>query len=82
MNAAGSFLSYENLSLFAASIPLLAFVLVVWIPESPYYLQNCGREAEALAALQFFRNDADVAQLNGEIEEMKVRGRAILEDMV
>lgn len=73
-NIGGSYVSYENLSLLSASVPLLCFILFLWIPESPYYLQNCGREVDALVALRFFRDNADSSELKNEIEEMKVRG--------
>ena len=69
----GTYLSYENLSLLSASVALLCFLLLMWIPESPYHLQNSGKENEALQALKFFRNNADISNLENEIEEMKVR---------
>ena len=71
-NIGGSYVSYENLSLLSALVALFSFLLFVWVPESPYYLQNRGREAEALRALRFFRDNVDCSELESEIEEMKV----------
>jgi hypothetical protein len=70
--------SYENLALLSASVPLLCFLLLLWVPESPYYLQNSGKKNDALRALQFFRDNAPSSELKAEIEEIKVPTSIVL----
>lgn len=69
----GAIVSYENLILVSAAMPLLSILTILWIPESPYHLHNKGREAEALQALQYFRGYAEISTLQREIADMQVR---------
>lgn len=71
-NIGGNYVSYENLALLSASMPLLCFFLLIRIPESPYYLQNSGKDVEAVRALRFFRDNVESSELKNEIEEMRV----------
>ncbi|XP_065212249.1 facilitated trehalose transporter Tret1-2 homolog isoform X2 [Planococcus citri] len=71
----GAYVSYENLIVVSAAMPLLCIFTILWIPESPYHLHNKGKEAEALQALQYFRGYADVSTLQREIADMEASAR-------
>lgn len=45
----------------------------MWIPESPYHLQHKGRKEEALEALRFFRDHAEISTLKRDIADLEVR---------
>lgn len=69
----GSYVSYENLILVSAALPLICFLTFIWIPESPYHLQNKGKKVEALKALRFFRDQAEVNTLGKDIADLEVK---------
>lgn len=69
---AGSYVSYEQLIIVSAALPLLCFFTFMCIPESPYQLHNKGKERKALKALHFFRGHNDATKLQKDINEMQV----------
>lgn len=69
----GGIVSYKQLILASAAMPLVCVFALIWIPESPYHLHNKGKKKEALKALQFFRGYAEVSTLQREINDMEVR---------
>lgn len=69
----GSYVSYENLILVSATLPLICFLSFIWIPESPYHLQHKGRKEEALKALRFFRDHAEISTLKRDIADLEVK---------
>lgn len=52
----GPYVSFESLNLITATIPILFFVMFIWVPESPYYLLKKGRRDEAAKCLRWFRS--------------------------
>ncbi|XP_025208178.1 facilitated trehalose transporter Tret1-like [Melanaphis sacchari] len=56
--------SYEVLAIVGAIIPVVTGVLMIAIPESPYYLMMVGKPAEAARSLRRLRNCS-----NKEFEE-------------
>lgn len=52
---------YETLAIVGAVIPLITGILMVFIPESPYYLMMVGKPDEAARALRRLRNYDDVS---------------------
>ena len=60
--ALGAFLNWRQLAAVAASAPLLLFVAILAIPETPSFLLYHGREEEACKSLAWFRSrEEDVA---------------------
>lgn len=53
--AIGPLMSYRMLNTVSAVVPILFFLAVVWISESPYYLLKRNRPAEAAECLQWYR---------------------------
>jgi hypothetical protein len=47
-----NFLSWTNISVICACVPVLAIICIFFIPESPYHLLKQEREEEASKALQ------------------------------
>ncbi|XP_060838720.1 solute carrier family 2, facilitated glucose transporter member 8-like isoform X1 [Rhopalosiphum padi] len=47
---------YETLAIVGAVIPVITGVLMVWIPESPYFLMMIGKSEEAAQSLRKLRN--------------------------
>lgn len=43
----GPYVSYGNLALISLSIPVLFFLLIIWMTESPYFLLKIGKYDEA-----------------------------------
>ncbi len=68
----GSFVSYEVLIMVSGVLPLICFVLLLQIPESPYHLYNKGKESNAIAVLQYYRGHEVISKLQTDINELKV----------
>uniref|UniRef100_A0A1B6EJD5 Major facilitator superfamily (MFS) profile domain-containing protein n=1 Tax=Cuerna arida TaxID=1464854 RepID=A0A1B6EJD5_9HEMI len=71
----GPIISYNLLSIISACIPLLYFLLMFIIPESPYYFVMRQRNQEAREALVWLRCTQDVD------EELEAISKAIKSDM-
>ena len=54
--ALGAFLDWRQLAAVAASAPLLLFVAILAIPETPSFLLYHGRDEEASKSLAWFRS--------------------------
>lgn len=53
--AAGSYLSYQIVSVICGALPILFFVTFYWFPESPYFYLRKGDVAQAKKCLQRLR---------------------------
>ncbi|XP_026820358.1 facilitated trehalose transporter Tret1-like [Rhopalosiphum maidis] len=73
----GPLVSYRTLNAMSAVVPILFFVTVVWLPESPYYLLKRERRPEAAECLQWFRGGGDV---DHELDRMAVNVRQEMEN--
>jgi hypothetical protein len=51
----GAIVTWAVLAAISAAIPILALILIVFMPETPNWLLNHGRTEEAREALQKFR---------------------------
>ncbi|KAJ1530385.1 hypothetical protein ONE63_005294 [Megalurothrips usitatus] len=57
----GAYLDWRQLAMVVAVAPVMLFVSVLYVPETPSYLVLAGRDEEAARALQWLRGpDADV----------------------
>ena len=56
----GAYLPWHYLSYFCAAFPVLFFISVSVLPESPTWLINNGNEEDALLGLQWLRNGKNV----------------------
>ncbi|XP_063701757.1 facilitated trehalose transporter Tret1-like [Culicoides brevitarsis] len=56
----GSVLDWRQLALFVSVAPMMLFVTVIYIPETPSYLVLKGRDEEAYRALQWLRPHKNV----------------------
>jgi sugar porter (SP) family MFS transporter len=54
-NALGTLLHWQVAAAISAIFPLICYVGVFWVPESPVWLAARGRKAEATAAFQWYR---------------------------
>lgn len=53
--AVGAYLDWRELAMVIGCAPLLLFISVAYMPETPSYLVLIGREQEAAKSLQWFR---------------------------
>ncbi|XP_033297806.1 facilitated trehalose transporter Tret1-like [Bombus vosnesenskii] len=67
--AIGPFLSIRNLALASSLIPILFFVSLISLPESPYHLMRRGRNQEAVTCLMQLRGATDVSKEMEMIEK-------------
>ena len=67
--AVGPFLSVRNFALVSSSIPILFFVSLLSLPESPYHLMRRGRNQEAVTSLMQLRGTTDVSKEMEMIEK-------------
>ncbi|XP_017754372.1 PREDICTED: facilitated trehalose transporter Tret1-like [Eufriesea mexicana] len=58
----GPFLSVRDLALVSSLIPVLFFVSLASLPESPYHLMLRGRHQEAIKSLMQLRGSGDVSK--------------------
>lgn len=57
----GAYLDWRQLAMVVAVAPVMLFVSVLYVPETPSYLVLAGKDDEAARALQWLRGpDADV----------------------
>ncbi|XP_021940754.1 facilitated trehalose transporter Tret1-2 homolog isoform X2 [Zootermopsis nevadensis] len=62
-NFLGTVLSWQLAAAISAVFPLVCYVGVFWVPESPVWLAARGRHAEATAAFRWYRGcSADVVK--------------------
>lgn len=59
----GYFLIWDKLALVSAIFPLLLFVFLIPLPESPAWLRSKGRDKAANAALEWLQLEPTVAQI-------------------
>ncbi|XP_072946399.1 facilitated trehalose transporter Tret1-like [Epargyreus clarus] len=59
----GAYLNWRHLALVVASAPVLLFIALLFIPETPSFLLLRGREEDASDSLQWLRGpDSDIRQ--------------------
>jgi len=84
----GPYVSYHTLNATSAIVPVLFFIGILWVPESPYYLLKVGRAADAARCLRWYRgcdaeSDSDDENLNAtvaaELQLMEVNVRKDME---
>lgn len=63
---------YYTLAFVCASIPVLAGVLMTFVPESPYHLMMTGKPDEAAAALRRLRGSGDELAFSRELELIRM----------
>lgn len=73
----GPSVSYKTLNTVSAVVPVLFFVMFVWVPESPYYLLKKGRKTNAFECLQWYRCQTDVGV---ELQQMEVNVQKDMEN--
>ncbi|CAG0886804.1 unnamed protein product [Cyprideis torosa] len=66
----GYFMGWRQLALVSAAFPLILFMLVMWLPETPSFLLFRGDEEDAEESLQWLRGEEAFVQ--GELEELKI----------
>jgi sugar porter (SP) family MFS transporter len=57
-NFLGTILHWQLAAAISAIFPLVCYIGVIWVPESPVWLAARGRHAEATAAFQWYRGDS------------------------
>lgn len=62
---------YETLAMVCASIPVITGVLMVTIPDSPYYLMMVGKSEEAARSLRKLRS-YDNVEFEAELEIVRL----------
>ncbi|CAH0777229.1 unnamed protein product [Bemisia tabaci] len=59
----GAYLDWRELAMIISGAPLLLFVSMLYMPETPSFLVLSGREPDAVRALRFLRgNDTDITR--------------------
>lgn len=62
MNIIGSYLSIQDTAYLCLPLPLLFLMLMLSLPESPYYYIMKNEEEDAKNSLRFFRGNEDVEE--------------------
>lgn len=66
----GSFLTWRNVALVCACMPIVTIVALCFVPESPYWLLTKGRVAEAQQSLCWLRGWVPFAHVEPEFNEI------------
>jgi hypothetical protein len=70
-NILGSFLDWFWLSIInGATVPILLFASVYFLPESPVFLLSKGRTEKARKALKWFRGAVSSDQIEPELQQV------------
>lgn len=64
----GPLVSYRTLNTMSAMVPVAYLLVVVWIPESPYYMLKKKRWVEAAECLQWYRGNDNI---EAELKQME-----------
>lgn len=75
----GPMVSYRVLNAMSAVVSAAFVLIVVWIPESPYYLLKENRMPEAAKCLRWFRCDGG-ADVNAELQQMEISVKKEMEN--
>uniref|UniRef100_A0A182NQX9 Major facilitator superfamily (MFS) profile domain-containing protein n=1 Tax=Anopheles dirus TaxID=7168 RepID=A0A182NQX9_9DIPT len=67
----GSFMKWRTVALVSASVPVLAALLLFFIPESPVWLASKGRLEESKAALAWLRGWVAKEQVEVEFNDIE-----------
>uniref|UniRef100_A0A182T9P7 Major facilitator superfamily (MFS) profile domain-containing protein n=1 Tax=Anopheles maculatus TaxID=74869 RepID=A0A182T9P7_9DIPT len=67
----GSFMKWRAVALISAAVPVLAALLLFFIPESPVWLASKGRLEESKAALAWLRGWTSKEQVEAEFLEIE-----------
>lgn len=70
----GAYLNWRQLAMLVSVAPMMLFLTVIYIPETPSFLVLKGREQEAYRALQWLRGPHNSVEL--ELETIKANVRA------
>jgi len=75
-NLLGTFLHWKLAAAFSAIFPLICYIGVHWLPESPTWLAEKGRNAEATVAFQWYRGySPDAMKEMGDLLYKHASGR-------
>ncbi|OXA56451.1 Facilitated trehalose transporter Tret1-2 [Folsomia candida] len=66
----GTFVSWRVQALICSVVPVVIFLLMLVVPESPVYLVKKGRMSEGAEALMRYRGATRIQQIQTEFEEM------------
>lgn len=66
----GTFWPWRTVALFYALLPLASFIIIIFIPETPYWLIRKARLEEAQKSLAWFRGWTSVENVEGEFREI------------
>ncbi|XP_050442782.1 facilitated trehalose transporter Tret1-like [Adelges cooleyi] len=67
----GPIVTYKTLNAISAVVPVLFFILFIWIAESPYYLLKNGRRDQAAKCLGWYRagDDSELQLMEATVQE-------------
>jgi SP family facilitated glucose transporter-like MFS transporter 8 len=68
----GPYVTYSNLAIVSACVPIMFAVSFFFFPESPYHLLATGKHEDATKALQWFRGQSREA-VQAELCAIQVR---------
>lgn len=63
---------YETLAIVCAAMPVITMVLMIPVPESPYYLMMVGKPDEASRSLRRLRSYDDEEEFEKELEIVRL----------
>lgn len=69
----GAYLNWRQLAMLVAVAPIMLFLTVIYIPETPSYLVLKGRDEEAYTALQFLRGPNSCVDVELETIRSNIR---------
>ena len=72
----GAYLTYQTMNLILISVPVIFFVTLVFMPESPYFYSMKGRDEDSLKALMRLRGVKNPGEVKAEMEQIKITATA------
>lgn len=67
----GPYVSYESLAIIAGMVPIYFLIMLLLMPESPYYLLMKENKVKARESLRWLRGDIEDDKLEQEVTEME-----------
>ncbi|KAJ9586111.1 hypothetical protein L9F63_020248 [Diploptera punctata] len=65
------YISYTLVGIISIIFPIISFFLLIFVPESPYFLIYTGKEAEAERSLMKLRGQNEVQKIQEELSTIK-----------
>ncbi|XP_069671884.1 facilitated trehalose transporter Tret1-like [Periplaneta americana] len=67
----GPYVSYQYLALSSSVVPVVFIVVMLWVPETPYFLMMKDRKAKAEKSLMRLRGGNEIRAVQSELDKIE-----------